>query len=66
MELVAQWGMAAVVLDIGSRYTRSGFAGEGAPRHIVQRRMGQLMPSLTPRATPWAAVGPAIRRFSLP
>jgi len=28
----------AVVLDIGSRYTKCGFAGEAAPRHIARSR----------------------------
>jgi hypothetical protein len=41
----------AVVLEIGSAYTKCGFAGEGAPRHVIPStivRKGESVPVFTP------------------
>ena len=37
----SQEGKAAVVIDIGTAYTKLGFAGEFSPRYERHRRIGK-------------------------
>jgi hypothetical protein len=34
--------MSVAVVEIGTRYTKCGFAGEGTPRHIIPKSMRQV------------------------